>query len=140
MIRYSYDTNDIVDTQVGGFFVGWPDPPNNKTFLTLLKASERVLALDDHRLVGFITAHTDGVLSAYIPLLEVLPEYQKQGIGKELVKRMFERLKNLYMIDLVCDDDLIPFYEKLGMSKSTGMIFRNYKRQSGNLHEHTNQN
>ena len=34
------------------------------------------LALDKDTVVGFATATSDAVLSAYIPLLEVLPEYQ----------------------------------------------------------------
>ena len=39
-----------------------------------------MLARDDAgRVVGFVTAISDGVLSAYIPLLEVLPEYQGAG-------------------------------------------------------------
>ena len=37
------------------------------------------------QVVGFITAISDGVLSAYIPLLEVLPGWRSQGIGGELV-------------------------------------------------------
>lgn len=92
-----------------------------------------VLAMDDNttQVVGFITAISDGILSAYIPLLEVLPEYKNNGIGKELVKQMLKELDNIYMIDLCCDDDLVPFYEKFGMMKGNSMLFRNYQRQSG---------
>jgi ribosomal protein S18 acetylase RimI-like enzyme len=117
-----------------GFFVDWPHPPNAETHYKLLENSSYiVLAIDEdvNRVVGFITATSDGVLSAYIPLLEVLPEYKNQGIGKELVRRMFEQLRHLYMIDLCCDDDLVPYYEKFGMFKGTGMILRNYDRQAG---------
>jgi ribosomal protein S18 acetylase RimI-like enzyme len=71
------------------------------------------------------------VLSAYIPFLEVLPEYQNQGIGKELVNRMLKELDEIYMVDLICDKDLQPFYEKVGMLKAAGMIVRNYEMQSG---------
>ncbi|WP_096272119.1 GNAT family N-acetyltransferase [Paucisalibacillus globulus] len=118
-----------------GFFVDWPNPPSAETHLKLLKNSSYiVLAIDEevNRVVGFITATSDGVLSAYIPLLEVLPEYKNQGIGKELVSRMLKQLDHLYMIDLCCDEDLVPYYEKFGMFKGTGMILRNYDRQAGN--------
>lgn len=71
-------------------------------------------------------------LSAYIPFLEVLPEYKNKGIGKELVNRMLKELDDIYMIDLCCDDDLVPYYDKFGMTKTNGMILRNYKMQSGN--------
>jgi len=118
-----------------GFFVDWPNPPSAETHLKLLKNSSYiVLAIDEevNRVVGFITATSDDVLSAYIPLLEVLPEYKNQGIGKELVSRMLKQLDHLYMIDLCCDEDLVPYYEKFGMFKGTGMILRNYDRQAGN--------
>jgi ribosomal protein S18 acetylase RimI-like enzyme len=38
-----------------------------------------------------------------LPLLEVLPEYQGQGVGTELVRRLLARLDSLYMVDLCCD-------------------------------------
>ena len=75
---------------------------------------------------------SDGVLSAYIPLLEVLPKYKNKGIGKELVKCMIQELDEIYMIDLCCDEDLIPYYEKFGMIRSNAMLLRNYQMQSGN--------
>lgn len=81
--------------------------------------------------VGFITAITDHVLSAYIPLLEVLPSYQGQGIGLELVQRMLEKLNSIYMVDLLCDPDLQPFYARAGMQPASGMLVRNYHQQSG---------
>ena len=81
--------------------------------------------------VGFINAISDGVLSAYIPLLEVIEAYQGQGIGIELLHRMTHSLQHLYMIDLMCDEDLQPFYEKAGMNRATGMVLRNYAAQSG---------
>jgi ribosomal protein S18 acetylase RimI-like enzyme len=80
--------------------------------------------------VGFITAISDGVSAAYIPHLEVLPAYQGRGIGSELVRRMLARLRGLYMIDLTCDPDVQPFYARLGMRPSTGMLVRNYDRQA----------
>lgn len=116
----------------GGFFDGWGSPPTPETHLRLLRGSDHVmLALDGENVVGYITAITDGVLAAYIPHLEVLKPYQGQGIGGELVRRMLETLRSLYMIDLICDPDVQPFYERLGMTRYTGMIHRNYDRQSG---------
>ncbi len=90
-----------------------------------------VLALDGDQVVGYITAITDGVLAAYIPHLEVLPPYKGQGIGTELLRRIFDQLQHLYMIDLICDADVQPFYDRVGMIRYTGMIKRNYDRQSG---------
>lgn len=131
---YKNSLNGITSEMLQGFFVDWPNPPTPDTHLRLLKQSSKViLALDDdmNQVVGFITAISDGILSAYIPLLEVLPEYKNKGIGKELVNRMLTELNDIYMIDLCCDDDVVPYYDKFGMTKTNGMILRNYKRQSG---------
>lgn len=132
MIEYRANIDNITIENITGFFIGWPNPPSDKNFLKLLNGSYRVvLALDEDKVVGFITAISDGVLSAYIPLLEVLPEYKSKGIGKELVSRMKDELKHLYMIDLLCDEELIPYYEKQGMIKATGALIRNYENQNG---------
>jgi ribosomal protein S18 acetylase RimI-like enzyme len=116
----------------GGFFVGWPNPPTPETHLRILRGSARVvLARDGDKVVGFITALSDGVLSAYIPHLEVLPDYQQQGIGSELVRRIVAELGPIYGVDLVCDSQLVPFYQQLGMTAVSGMVFRHYESQSG---------
>ncbi|WP_456958324.1 GNAT family N-acetyltransferase [Lysinibacillus sp. TE18511] len=131
---YKKSMDGISSDMLNGFFVDWPNPPNPQTHLKLLKNSSKVIiAIDDHtnQVVGFITAISDGVLSAYIPFLEVLPAYKKKGIGKELVKQILKELDDIYMIDLCCDDDLIPYYENFGMIKSNGMLVRNYEMQSG---------
>lgn len=129
---FQTDISDLSDINLDGFFVGWPDPPSNEVFIKLLKGSYRVvIAVDDQKLVGFITAISDGVLSSYIPFLEVLPDYQSKGIGKELVAKMKDQLSHLYMVDLLCDQPLVSYYEKLGMMPATGAMIRNYQRQNG---------
>jgi ribosomal protein S18 acetylase RimI-like enzyme len=135
MMIYKNSLDEISSEMLKGFFVDWPDPPNPETHLKLLKNSSNVvIAIDDqtNQVVGFITAISDGVLSAYIPFLEVLPEYKNKGIGKELVKQMLKELDDIYMVDLCCDDDLVPYYENFGMIQSNGMLVRNYAMQSGN--------
>jgi len=134
MIYYSGTTDGITLERLTGFFVGWPNPPSPEIHLKLLQNSDEiVLAVDDQtkQVVGFITALTDGVLSAYIPHLEVLPTYQKQGIGSELVRLMLEKLKGYYMVDLTCDPQLESFYARFGLKPMSGMGIRNYERQSG---------
>ena len=134
MITYTDSLAGITADKLTGFFVGWPNPPKPDAHLHILKGSSHVmLAVDDQtgQVVGFITAISDSVSAAYIPHLEVLPGYQQQGIGSELVKRMFDALRHIYMIDLTCDLELQPFYERFGMRALTAMIFRNYDRQSG---------
>jgi ribosomal protein S18 acetylase RimI-like enzyme len=134
LIQYLISANELASGQLNGFFVGWPSPPSATTHLRLLRQSAFVsIALDDStgNVVGFATAISDGVLSAYIPLLEVLPAYQGQGVGRALVQHLLEQLQGIYMIDLTCDSSVQPFYEQLGMRRSTSMLLRNYEFQSG---------
>lgn len=133
---YKTTLENITHEMLEGFFVDWPNPPSSETHLKLLTNSSKiVIALDPsiNKVVGFITAISDGIISAYIPLLEVLPEYKNKGIGKELVQKMLQELDDIYMIDLCCDADLIPYYKKFGMMTATAMLKRNYKMQSGNV-------
>ncbi len=134
MIDYRSAVSGIESSQLEGFFEGWPDPPSPETHRRILEQSDEVvLAIERESglVLGFITAISDRVLTAYIPLLEVRVEYRGRGIGSELVRRMLARLDDLYVIDLCCDAELQFYYEKLGMNRSLGMSIRNYGRQSG---------
>jgi GNAT superfamily N-acetyltransferase len=127
MIEYRSTPAGLVPGQLQGFFVDWPSPPTAERHLEILHGSHAVeLALEGERVVGFVTATSDGVLSAFIPLLEVLPDWQGHGIGTELMRRMLARLESFYMVDLCCDAPLEPFYVRLGMRVlDRGMGIRN---------------
>ena len=127
MISYTDSLAGVTSEHLqGGFFVGWPNPPSPDTHYRILANSAAIVLArsTDGTVVGFMTAVSDHISCAYIPHLEVLPTYQGQGIGSELVRRMIEKLRHLYMIDLVCDPPLQSFYERLGMQAVVGMIIR----------------
>ena len=133
MIRYQKDLTGIDSDMLEGFFVGWETPPTSYRLLSILRSSYAfclAIDTDTSNVVGFVTAISDGIISAYMPLLEVLPAYQGQGIGKELVARMTERLSHLYMVDVLHDPELAGFYGQCGMTAATGSIMRNYEQQS----------
>ncbi len=133
-IEYRSDVDGIGSDQLDGFFQGWPDPPSSSTHLRILRGSSHVVVAVDpaaDRVVGFVTALSDGVLAAYLPLLEVLPEYRGRGIGGALVRRVLAVLSDHYMVDVVCDPDVVPFYRRLGMRSAVGASLRRFERQSG---------
>ncbi|MFT7463514.1 MAG: ribosomal protein S18 acetylase RimI-like enzyme [Pseudohongiellaceae bacterium] len=127
MISYQNHADDLSPDDLQGFFEGWPRPPSPETLLRLLRAAQHVeLAREqtNGRVVGFVYAVSDGILAAYVPLLEVLPEHRGAGLGSELVRRLMAALNGLYMLDLVCDESVVPFYERLGLSRLAGMARR----------------
>lgn len=134
MIKYIDSLETVTEENLQGFFEGWSNPPTVEKHIKILKNSSYIwLAQDDNtgKIVGFINAISDKILCAYIPLLEVLPEYRGQGIGYKLVQLMVNTLKNYYMTDLLCDNSLTDFYKRFNMFESKGMIVRNFKMQSG---------
>lgn len=139
-LTYQTTANGLTEEQVsGGFFQGWPNPPSPATLLRILDASDHVvIAVRDGRVVGFVTAISDGILSAFITLLEVLPEDHNKGIGHSLINQLMDDIGDLYMVDLVCDANLSRFYAELGFATTTGMSRRNYVMQSGRPAEDDN--
>jgi ribosomal protein S18 acetylase RimI-like enzyme len=133
-VEFRESCDGIEPSALKGFFVGWPNPPSPETHLRVLKGSSHVvLAVDSTsgRVVGFINALCDGVLMAYIPLLEVLPDFQGNGIGSELTRRLLRQLDGLYAVDLLCDTPVKPFYERLGFRSEHGMSLRDFDNQCG---------
>ena len=131
-ISITSDVDALTGSQLaGGFFEGWPNPPTPEDHLRILHGSWLALvAIREDQVVGFVTVISDGVCSAYIPLLEVLPAYRGQGVATRLIQEVLARTKDQYMLDLSCDPQLQAFYERLGFRPLLGMGRRNYDRQS----------
>lgn len=133
MVTYLDTADGIAETHLNGFFAGWGNPPSPQALLRILQGSDYlVLARNEEtgNIIGYITAISDGVSCAYIPHLEVHSAWRGHGIGSELVRRLLEKLRHLYMIDLMCDPDVMPFYERLGFQRYSGMLIRHYERQA----------
>ena len=136
-IHYTKDTSKITANMLNsGFFAGWPNPPTPDTHLRILQSSYLAyVAIDTkiNKVVGFINAISDGVLSAYIPLLETLESHRGNGIGSELVRLMLANLDDLYMIDIAHDENRNTFYDKFNPHRGTLSFFRNYEAQAGKI-------
>ena len=116
---------EIEDLEFSGFFVGWKNIPSPGLKDILKNSTYFIVAKIENKPVGIITCLSDKLISAYIPLLEVLPEYKKQGIGTVLVEKMLNKIGKLYMIDLICDPELNSYYAKFGFKAYNGCIVRN---------------
>lgn len=132
-IVYADSTAGVHANALRGFFAGWPDAPSPETHLEMLDGSDHVvLAFDGEggTVVGFVAAISDGVLSAFVSSLQVLPAYGGRGIGSDLFRRMLQKLDDHYVVSLTCDPNLQPFYERFGMQPSGGMLLSNRDRRS----------
>lgn len=124
-VEYLTESERITPGMISGFFVGWPSAPTPEKLIEVMGGSyRRVWAIREGQVVGYINAISDGVLNAFIPWLEVHPDHQGQGIGAELVRRVVAQLEGMYAIDLCCDTDLFPYYEKLGFTTFGGAGLR----------------
>ena len=131
MIRYTTSLHRFSTNQFQNFCVGWELPLSSKKIYAILHAAYcKIIAYDTetYEPVGFVYAISDGILSAYIPMLEVLPAYQHQKIGTELMKLLLTQLDNFYMVDLCCDSPFEKFYTPLGFCSVSGMIKREEKK------------
>lgn len=72
----------------------------------------------DGRLVGLVNAISDGHLVAYFPHMLVLPEFQRQGIGRRLMAAMLERYRDFHQLMLTADGDAVAFYEAMGFARA----------------------
>jgi ribosomal protein S18 acetylase RimI-like enzyme len=133
-VAYTTSLDGVTPEHLHGFFEGWSSSPTPERHLQILRGSYRVVLAREAgspNVVGFVTAISDGVLAAFLPLLEVLPSHRGRGIGSELVRRMIDDLSHFYSVDLVCDHELGPFYERLGMQPLLGMGIRHPDRAAG---------
>ena len=95
--------------------VGW-NRMENAYKNPLLTSYCHIAVYEKETLIGYIGCVSNGVTDAYIQDLMIHPAYQGRGIGTALMKRMIDDLKekHIYMISVVFEEKLKPFYEKFG--------------------------
>lgn len=91
-------------------------PINNvTTFELMLKnANLIVTAWDDDKLIGISRSLTDFAYVAYLADLAVDEQYQRTGIGKQLIEETKARLGPECMIVLLAAPEANAYYEHLG--------------------------
>lgn len=81
----------------------------------------KVFIFDKDKLIGTGRAISDGISQAAIYDIAVLPEYQKQSIGKLIMEALEKGLPDMNIL-LYANPTAQGFYRKLGYSKMlTGM-------------------
>lgn len=84
----------------------------------LLGSHSLVTAWADARLVGLGNSISDGYLVVYYPHLLVHPEYQRRGIGRELMRRLMARYEGFHQHMIVADGRALDFYRKCGFERA----------------------
>ncbi len=96
--------------------VGWERRTVDRNRLAqLVRGSLYVVsAWEGDRLVGFARAISDGAFNAYISTVAVLPEYQRRGIGRELIRRLIADRDGIQFV-LHANERAYPFYLHLDL-------------------------
>lgn len=98
--------------------VGWNGMERELADVRLHNAFH-LCCFDENRLIGYSAVVSNGVTDAYIQDLMVHPDYQQQGIGRQLMQRTLERLRNegVYMVSVIYGDaELQKYYEEFGFT------------------------
>jgi GNAT superfamily N-acetyltransferase len=96
----------------------WAVGRARETVERLVREASRVVGLyDGDRQIGFCRAFTDGVASAYLADVYVLPEYRGRGLGEQLVREMVENGPYAGVTWLLHTTDMHPLYRKLGFEE-----------------------
>ena len=116
---------------------GWTNYTNQPQMLEQALSHSLViyLALDGDAVVGLIRLVGDGFSSVLVQDLIVLPSYQRQGIGRSLMKEALEDYKDAYQVKLVTEqtEKNLGFYRFMGFEilstyDCTGMIWINREK------------
>ena len=129
-VAYTSDPSKITLDQIGAFHQDWARRVSREELIQLWRGSEWViLAMANEKVIGYLAVIGDGTLFAFVSSTEVLPEFRGLGIGSEMFRRAQVRFRDRYAFDLICDRNLVPFYERMGMMEIPGMGRRNYQGQ-----------
>ena len=133
MINITKETSVSIDDVLHLYqAVGWTNYTNQPQMLeqSLAHSLAIYVARDGEKIVGLVRLVGDGFSSVFVQDLIVLPSYQRQGIGSDLMKEALGDYKDAYQVQLVTDqtEKTLGFYRSLGFETlstydCTGMIW-----------------
>ena len=137
MIKFTKESSVSIDDVLHLYqAVGWTNYTNQPQMLeqALSHSLATYLARDGEEIVGLVRLVGDGFSSVFVQDLIVLPSYQRQGIGSNLMKEALADYKDVYQVQLATDESekTLVFYRSLGFEtlssfQCTGMIWVNRK-------------
>ena len=99
------------------------DGPEAMSKVHQCRAAEFLVAEEDYRVVGFIRGVYDGS-RAIIHIASVHPDYQRRGIGRDLVREIAKRFKQRGASSLaVTVPGELGFWKKAGFRQTTRIMF-----------------
>ena len=138
MIKITKETSVSIDDVLHLYqAVGWTNYTNQPQMLAqaLTHSLSIYLARDGEKIVGLVRLIGDGFSSVFVQDLIVLPSYQRQGIGSNLMKEALADYKDAYQIQLATEqtEKNLGFYRSLGFETlstydCTGMIWVDRKK------------
>ena len=83
---------------------------------------------ENHTVIGVLFGLTDFAYWLYITDLGVDRAYERQGVGRRLMKTAHELAggEKDIAVYLIANDDAVPFYEKLGMKRADEVMKYNH--------------
>lgn len=83
-----------------------------------------LVARDGEKIVGVLFGLTDFAYWLYVTDLGVDRAYEKQGIGRTMMKKAHEIAggEKDIAVYLIANDKAVPFYEKIGMERSSDVM------------------
>lgn len=100
----------------------WSAVRNPETLLRALQNSHTLItAWDEGKLIGLGNAISDGFLVVYYPHILVLPDYQGEGIGTEIVRRLTTKYEHFHQQVLIADRECVSFYRHCGFTRAGAM-------------------
>ena len=138
MIKITKETSVSIDDVLHLYqAVGWTNYTNQPQMLeqSLAHSLAIYVARDGEKIVGLVRLVGDSFSSVFVQDLIVLPTYQRQGIGSDLMKEALGDYKDAYQVQLVTEETEknLGFYRSLGFETlstydCTGMILLDRKK------------
>ena len=128
MIDITYLNNpSVTNFQLNILFAAaWPDHHETDFRPVLSRSLVYVCAFAESELVGFVNVAWDGGVHAFLLDTTVHPDYQRQGIGVQLVERAASATKKrgIHWLHVDYEPHLETFYEQCGFEPTLAGLMR----------------